>query len=140
MLYVDTSVLVAALTHERRTDEMQEWLAAQPAGELAISEWVITEFSAALSLKVRAGQLALDHRADALAVFTELVEGSFSVLPISRLDFQTAARFADQRLTDLRSGDALHLAIAANHSAKVHAFDHVLVQAAGALGVSAALL
>ena len=140
MLYVDTSVLVAALTHERRTTEMQEWLAAQPAGELAISEWVIAEFSAALSLKVRAGQLAPEHRADALAVFTELVEESFSVLPVSRLDFRTAARFADQHLTGLRSGGALHLAVAANHGAKVHALDRAPVQAARALGVGAVLL
>ncbi len=54
-VYVDTSVLVAALTHESRTGEMQEWLAAQPVGGLAISDWVMTEFSAALSVKLRTG-------------------------------------------------------------------------------------
>lgn len=140
MLYLDTSLLVAAMTNEPRTAEMQEWLAAQSPEELTISDWVITEFSGALSLKVRAGQLTPAHRADALAVFTSLTEQSFSVLPVSRLDFRTAARFADQHLTGLRSGDALHLAVAANHGIRLNSLDRGLVQAAEALGVSSALL
>jgi predicted nucleic acid-binding protein len=44
MRYVDTSVLVAALTRETRTTAMQDWLAAQTPGELAISDWVVAEF------------------------------------------------------------------------------------------------
>ncbi len=140
MLYLDTSLLVAALTNEPRTAEMQEWLAAQPPEQLVISDWVITEFSGALSLKVRTGQLGSVHRADALALFTSLAEESFTVLPISRLDFRTAARFADQHATGLRSGDALHLAVAANHGVQINSLDRGLVQAAEALGVSSALL
>jgi predicted nucleic acid-binding protein len=140
VLYVDTSVLVAALTQEPRTPEIQEWLAAQPAGQLAVSDWVLTEFSAALSVKLRTGHLGLTDRAEALAVFAELIEASFHVLPISRLEFLTAARFADQHATGLRAGDALHLAVAANHGARIRALDHSLVAAAESLGVSAALL
>ena len=140
MLYVDTSVLVAALTREPRTSEMQDWLAAQPAGQLAVSDWVLTEFSAALSVKVRMGQLSSTDRAEVLAVFAELVEGSFEVLPVSRLDFRTAARFADQHVTGLRAGDALHLAVARNHGKRIRALDRRLVAAAEALGVSAMLL
>ena len=62
MLYLDTSILVAALTNEQRTREMQEWLAEQPAGQLALSDWVLTEFSGALSLKVRTGRLTKASR------------------------------------------------------------------------------
>ena len=137
LLYVDTSVLVAALTNESRTGEVQDWLAARPADELAISDWVITEFSSALSIKLRTGQLRPPDRADALSVFAELVEASFHVLPITRLDFRTAARFADQHTTGLRAGDALHLAVAANHGARIRALDRTLVSAAQTLGVSA---
>ncbi|MDZ7804364.1 MAG: type II toxin-antitoxin system VapC family toxin [Thiohalophilus sp.] len=57
MLYLDTSLLVSALTNESRTTEMQQWLAAQPPEQLTISDWVITEFSGALSLKLRNRQL-----------------------------------------------------------------------------------
>ncbi|EAR21963.1 type II toxin-antitoxin system VapC family toxin [Nitrococcus mobilis] len=140
MYYLDTSLLVAALTNEPRTLETQEWLAAQSPEELAISDWVVTEFSGALSVKVRTGQLSAAHRADALAVFVSLTQASFALLSASRLDFQTAARFADQYATGLRAGDAPHLAIAANHGAQVYSLDRQLLQAAKPLGVSAAFL
>lgn len=140
MAYLDTSLLVSALTNELRTEEIQEWLAAQLANDLVISDWVITEFSSALSVKVRNGQLAPSHRADALAAFTSMTELSFSVLALSRLDFRTAARFADQHATGLRAGDALHLAVAANHGIRIASLDAGLVQAAESLGVSAVLL
>lgn len=137
MLYLDTSILVAALTKEPRTAEIQDWLAGQAVGDLAISDWVVTEFSAALSVKVRMGQLAPSDRADALAVFTEMVDVSFHVLPVTRMDFRVGARLSDQHATGLCAGDALHLAIAANHGARIRALDRGLVAAAQALGVSA---
>jgi predicted nucleic acid-binding protein len=136
MLYVDTSVLVAALTNESRTTDMQKWLASQRPEDLVISDWVITEFSAALLLKVRTGQLAPAHRADALAVFRSITEASLEVVPVSRPDFAAAARFADQHATGLRAGDALHLAIAANHGYRLVSLDRGLSQAALTLGVS----
>ena len=140
MQYLDTSLLVGALTNEPGTAKWQEWLAGQKPEELVISDWVVTEYSGALSVKVRAGDLAAAHRADSLAVFTALTEASLTVLPVSRLDFRTAARFADQHATGLRSGDALHLAVSANHGLHVISLDRGLVQAAEALGVSASLL
>lgn len=140
MLYVDTSVLVAALTREKRTREMQDWLAGRIAGEMAISDWVITEFSGALSLMMRAGHLGREDRADVLAVFAQMIEASFIVLPVARIDFHTAARLADQHTAGLRAGDALHLAIAVHHGARIRSLDKTLVHAARKLGVSAALV
>ncbi len=139
-MYLDTSLLVAAMTNEPRTGEIQEWLASQSPEELVISDWVITEFSGALSIKVRARRLTRAERADALATFTSLTEESFSVLAVSRPEFRAAARLADQHATGLRSGDALHLAIAANHGLRLGTLDQGLVEAAEALGISALLL
>ncbi|MBP8098183.1 MAG: type II toxin-antitoxin system VapC family toxin [Arenimonas sp.] len=140
MLYVDTSILVAALLNEAHTDPAQQWLAKQAAGQLVISDWVITEFSAALSVKLRNGDVEQEHRSEALALFTRLTEEAFDTLPASRADFRTAARFADQYQTGLRAGDALHLAIAANHGASLHTLDKRLAKAGQSLGVSTTLL
>jgi predicted nucleic acid-binding protein len=136
MHYLDTSVLVAAMTRETRTATTQRWLGAQAAGSLAISDWVITEFSAALAMKLRLGALETAHRAEALRVFTTLVDESFHVLGTSAMEFRVAAKYADQHKTGLRAGDALHLAIAAGHGAGLVTLDRKLAAAARSLGVS----
>ena len=139
MLYLDTSLLVAALTNEAETERMQRWLGRQPEDELAISDWVTTEFSSALSIKLRTGQIGAAHRADVLAIFTRLATDSFTVVPVSRLQFRTAARFVEQHALDLRAGDALHLAICADHGAALCTLDQRLSEAGSALGVKTML-
>lgn len=136
MIYVDTSVLVAALTNESQTGRMQAWLGRQAADELGISEWVATEFSAALSMKVCGGFLDQRQRADVLAKFTTLVTDTFVMLPIAATQFRTAARFANHMASDLRAADALHLAIVADHGASLATLDRQLAKAATLLGVS----
>ena len=139
-LYLDTSLLVAALTHEAETPRMQAWLAAQQAGDLAISDWVVTEFSSALSIKLRTGQLQPAHRADALALFTQLATDSFLRLSVGALQFRAAARITDQYRLGLRAGDALHLAICADHGATLCTLDRRLGEAGAALGVKTMVL
>lgn len=139
MAYLDTSLLVAALTREARTTAVQRWLAEQAPERLAISEWTATEFSAALSMKVRMRQLEAAMRADAQAVFTALVRETFTLLPVASEDFRTAARLADAHASGLRAGDALHLGIVANHGEQLLSLDHAQVKAALAAGISARL-
>ena len=140
MLYLDTSLLVAALTNETETERMQSWLGQQAGDDLAISDWVVTEFSSALSIKLRAGHIEAAHRADALAMFARLTADNFLVVPVSRLQFRTAARFADQHQMNLRARDALHLAVCADHGATLCTLDRRLSDAGPALGIKTMLL
>ncbi len=115
MLYIDTSVLVSALTNE-------------------------AEFASAVSIKLRTGGLRAQDRAAALSTFTRLSAESLQVLQVTREDFRAAARYADQSQINVRAGDALHLAICANHGASLCTLDRRLGKAASQVGVESVLL
>jgi len=140
MLYLDTSLLVSALTNEADTGTVQAWLTRQAPEELTISDWVVTEFSSALSIKLRTGQLIPEHRAAALAAFTRLAQDTLLVLPVQHASFRKAASLADQAALSLRAGDALHLALCADNGATMCTLDQSLAKAAPLVGVEAVLL
>jgi predicted nucleic acid-binding protein len=136
---LDTSLLVSALTPETTTVRAQEWLDAQNASEFAISDWVVTEFSAALSMKLRIGDLRSGERAAALSAFARLASESFGMLSVEAMQFRTAATFADHSSLGIRGSDALHLAICMDHGATLCTMDRRLAAAAPAVGVVARL-
>jgi predicted nucleic acid-binding protein len=105
-----------------------------------ISDWVVTEFASALSVKIRMHQLKVEDRAKTVNLFTRLKAESLFVAPITREHFAAAARFADQHGLGLRAGDALHLAVAADHGATIFTLDKRLAEAATSLGVRAEMV
>ena len=133
-------MLVSALTNEGATGRVQAWLSLQDPAALLISEWVVTEFSSALSIKLRTGQFLARDRAKAAGLFARLKAESLTVVPITRDHFLAAALLVDQYDIGLRAGDALHVAIAAALGATICTLDKRLSDAAVTVGVNALLV
>jgi predicted nucleic acid-binding protein len=140
MRYLDTSLLVAALTNEAATGRVQAWLGKWQSDSLAISEWVITEFAAALSMKLRTRQIDEKYRARAVAEFTKMTANAVAVLNVTAAHFKVATRLAGDVKLALRAGDALHLAIANEQGVSLCTLDKQLAKAGKILGVSTELV
>jgi predicted nucleic acid-binding protein len=138
--YLDTSLLVAALTAEPNSHHVQDWLGKQSSADLLVSDWVVTEFSSALSVKLRMKEISMDIRAAALETFARMTSDSLQVASVASRHFRDAAQLANQFTLGIRSGDALHLAIAADNGAAIYTLDRRLASAGAGLGVSANLL
>ncbi|MCW0001460.1 type II toxin-antitoxin system VapC family toxin [Pararhizobium sp. YC-54] len=140
MIYVDTSVLVSSLTNEMDTRRAQEALLRHESGALYISQWSITEFSSALSLKERVGGIGAGDAKRVRAQFYQMIEASLEVLDVSNQHFKLAASFTEDPELALRSGDALHLAIAFDHRMTICTLDKKMARAGSLLGISTDLL
>jgi len=139
-LYLDTSLIVAALTYEPRRADVWAWLDRSPVDELATSDWVAAEVSAALSIKVRTKALSPVEQSASLRMFAMMEAKNLLRLDIPPAVFRNAARLADRHEAGLRAGDALHLAVCAHHQAKLCTLDKKLAEAGSQLGVETLLL
>lgn len=134
MIYLDASLVVSAITKEVHTPASQDWIRRQPVAGLCISEWVSTEVASALSLKVRSNRIPLVEQTIAWAAYRRMIEDGLQILPVKNAHFG----FANEMIwtcPDLRSGDALHLAIAKDFGVAVCALDDVMLDAGPMVGV-----
>jgi len=135
MIYLDTSLVVAALTDEHASASVRRWLIAQEAGSLLVSRWVETEFASAIGLKRRRNALSASEASTALSAFKTLARVNCVVAPVSDRHFVNAAERLLRHELGLRAGDALHLAIAEDHNAILATLDSTQSEAARALGM-----
>jgi uncharacterized protein len=136
--YLDTSFVVSAYSVEPRTDDCQFWLAKNFGSDLVISDWVTTEFSSAVALKIRTKEISVDQRAEILTRWRKAVRTHFAAVDIVRSHFETAAQMADNYKLTLRAGDALHIAVAQSAGCTLVTLDKRMAEAAVELGVPVA--
>ena len=97
----------------------------------------MTEFSSALSIKVRKGEISAKQAQAAWKDFDAFCNSGLRLLPVSRKAFAEAAGMARKATSGLRSGDALHLAMALEAGASgIATADETLAKNAKANGLA----
>ena len=116
-MYVDTSVIVAMLTDEPKTQACKDWFNALKLAPMS-GDWLVTEFYSAIALKQRIGQLREKDVKATMHQFEHLTNnGGIKLMPIARETFSKAGKLTHQH-TNTRAGEALHLSVAMQCEAK----------------------
>src|SRR5574340_977549 len=111
MVYLDTSAAVPLFVPEPSSDLIDKWFDACDMPVIS-SDWIITEFASALSIKERSGMLSAKDAKVAWRNFETFCQSGLRLAPVNRQTFEEAAKMARYSAHGLRSSDALHLAVA----------------------------
>lgn len=111
MMYLDTSAAIPLFVPEPISEAVEAWL-AQSGDKLVSSDWLVTEFASALSIKVRRAEINKRQADTAWNNFFAFTQTGLHVMRVDADVFQTAARLTRNSRSGLRAGDALHLAAA----------------------------
>lgn len=135
MIYIDTSVLAAIFFRESGAADLLARLESQRKKKLMISAWTLTEMAGVGGIKQRTGAIDAATRQQALANFQRFASAHLGTVEIEPADFRTAAVLIESPAA-LRSGDALHLAVARRLGAPLASIDRRLCAATDALGLA----
>jgi uncharacterized protein len=136
VIYLDTSVLGAIFFREANASLVLSQIEAIRHRELAISAWTLTEMASVGAIKERVGSVDGVTRRQALLFFHRFASATLRMTEVAPEDFRVAASLMDGPWP-LRSGDALHLAVAKRLAAELATLDRR--QADAALGHGIAL-
>jgi predicted nucleic acid-binding protein len=118
MIYLDTSAAVPLFVAEPSSELVDRWLSACDVPVVS-SDWMLTEFASALSIKERSGALTAKDAKVAWRSFETFCQSGLRLAPVSRHAFAVAAKLSRVPSYGLRSGDALHLAVAREIGARI---------------------
>ena len=137
MLYLDTSAVLPYYRQEQASERVQAMLQAQSKPAL-ISQLTQVEVTSALARWVRMGELSEPQANRIESAFHEDVsQGRFLLCAIEGAHYRRASHWISTRKTSLRTLDALHLACAEHHEARLISEDEALINAANFFGVDA---
>jgi uncharacterized protein len=117
MIYLDTSAAVPMFVPEPATDRIAAWFESCEEPVVS-SDWILPEFSSALSMKVRRGELTIKQARSAWAEFESFSQSGLRLTAVTRGAFERAAQLVRVFPNGLRSGDSLHLAMAIETKAR----------------------
>jgi uncharacterized protein len=128
VIYLDASALVSLLVREVHSKAIRGFLRTEHP-VLAVSDFAVAEFTAAIGARVRAAKLTVEQGQLLLHVFDAWSEASAIRPETAPADIRVATSFVRRFGLGLRVPDALHLAMCQRLGADLLTFDRR--QAAG---------
>ena len=139
--YVDSCVLLSLLLGDSGYDDSERWLLSQGDQSLWISHWVLLEVAGVIATCVRRGQLTAEQAQTIGSEFESFRQERLTLIEPRGTDFLQARQWLERCLhLPLRSGDALHLALAQRQQLTVVSADRALARCAESLGLPLQLI
>ncbi len=139
MVYIDTSVLVAYYCPEPLSEKAEKLLISYP--KPAISSLTEVEFFSAVSGKVRKKEINLKDADRVIARFLAHMDADhYTYITIERHHYRLARDWIGMFKIELRTLDAIHLAVASSEGLTLLTSDQRLFKSARFLAQDATLL
>jgi len=139
--YVDRCVLLSLLLGDSGYTDTERWLINQGDQTLWISHWVLLEVAGVIATCVRRGQLTAEQAQTIGSEFESFRQERLTLIEPRGTDFLQARQWLERCLhLPLRSGDALHLALAQRQQLTVVSADRALSRCAESLGLPLQLI
>jgi predicted nucleic acid-binding protein len=134
-VYLDASVLVALLTTDPLTARADAFMRAQ-APVIVISSFAAAEVVSAVARRVRTREISADEAKATFSAMDAWIARKGGRTPTINADVRRADVVMRRLDLNLRTPDALHIAIAERLGAEMATFDDRMVAAARVLGLS----
>jgi len=139
--YVDSCVLLSLLLGDSGYTDSEQWLINQGDQTLWISHWVLLEVAGVIATCVRRGQLTAEQAQTIGSEFESFRQERLTLIEPRGTDFLQARQWLERCLhLPLRSGDALHLALAQRQQLTGVSADRALARCAESLGLPLQLI
>ena len=139
--YGDSCVLLSLLLGDSGYTDSERWLINQGDQTLWISHWVLLEVAGVIATCVRRGQLTAEQAQTIGSEFESFRQERLTLIEPRGTDFLQARQWLERCLhLPLRSGDALHLALAQRQQLTVVSADRALARCAESLGLPLTLI
>ena len=136
-LYLDASVVVALFVIDPSSARAEAFLLAHPE-VFVTSDFGVAEFSSAVARRVRTRNLTPDEGRLAFFNFDSWVARSADRQETTTADIDAADRILRRLDVNLRTPDALHIAVAQRLDATLVTFDQRMAASARVLGMAVA--
>ena len=133
MVYLDTSVVGAAMLKEATSAAVLRWLAEleQPA----ISPWTGVEFESIIARRIRMRDIDERVASTARGNWLHFAAHACHLLPVDGRCFDIAATLVRNAASGLRAADSLHLGIATVNGLSLATLDRRLATIAEGVGI-----